>query len=355
MSTNGQPRPGRLQGKTAIVTGAGAGIGEAIAHKFAYEGASGVLLAGLPGDPIDEVAEAIREQYPDTSVETFARDVGSQEAAEACVQAAVDAFGKLDVLINNAGVLPKLAELHEYPIEAFESLVHNNIYTAFHMTRAALPELQKTRGNVVSAGSEAGWNGSPRFVPYGPTKAYIHALMKGVAGEQGKYGVRANCVCPGPIDTGWTHEEIGPMDADAEETVVMSTAFGRRGTTEEVANVYAFLASDEASYVTGALWLVDGATTIVHGMPGKNVPDAIRKEPEGVLDLQFQRASEGKARGRPDAARASGGSAPEARDQPGVSPRSCPPRRRGSSPPRWPPGTGSPPSRRPSRCPCRTA
>ena len=281
----------RLEGTSTIVTGAGAGIGEAIAHKFALEGAD-VLLVGLAKDPIDEVAADIREQYPDVSVATFEGDVGEQATAEACVQAAVDAFGKLDVLVNNAGVLPKLAELHEYPIEDFEKLIHNNIYSAFHMTRAALPALQKTHGNIVSAGSEAGWNGSPRFAPYGPTKAYVHALMKGVAGEQGKYGVRANCVCPGPIDTSWTHAETGPMDEQAEETVVMSTAFGRRGTTEEIANVYAFLASDEASYVTGALWLVDGATTIVHGMPGQQVPDEIRQQPEGRLKLRFQRASD---------------------------------------------------------------
>ena len=296
-STNGTPsdrvsRPGKLDGKVAIVTGAGQGIGEAIAHKFAYEGAAGLLLAGLPDDPLDQVKADIEDQYPGTEVGTYAGDVGDEDAAGACVRAAVEAFGRLDVLVNNAGVLPELAELQDYPVEAYRKLVHNNIDTAFFMTRAALPELQKTRGNVVSAGSEAGWNGSPRFAPYGPTKAYIHALMKGVAGEQGQYGVRANCVCPGPIDTSWTHAESGPMDEDAEETVVMSTAFGRRGTTEEIANVYAFLASDEASYVTGALWLVDGATTIVHGMPGKDVPDAIRQQPAGVLKLRFQRDSD---------------------------------------------------------------
>ena len=282
---------GRLAGKATLVTGAGNGIGEAIAHKFAREGAH-VLLSGLPDDPLDAVAAAIREQYPNVEVATHAADVGDPENAEACVQAAVEAFGQLDVLVNNAGALPALAETQEYPVEAFEQLVHNNIKTAFFMTRAALPELQKTRGNVVSAGSEAGYNGSPMFSPYGPTKAWMHAFMKGVAAEQGKYGVRANCVCPGPIDTSWTHAESGPFDKDTEETIVGSTAFGRRGTTEEVANVYAFLASDEASYVTGTLVLVDGATTIVHGLPGKQADDQARTPPEGVLKLSQQRTSD---------------------------------------------------------------
>ena len=285
------PAAGRLAGKSALITGAGEGIGEAIAHKFAREGAN-VLLNGLPGDPVEDVASDIREQYPAVQVATHTADVGSRAAAEACVQAAVDAFGQLDVLVNNAGVLPKLAELQDYPDEDFDKLVHNNIYTAYHMTRAALPELQKTAGNIVSAGSEAGWNGSPMFAPYGPTKAYIHALMKGVAGEQGTYGIRANCVCPGPVDTSWTHVGTGPMDRKTVKTLTGATALGRRGTTEEIANVYAFLASDEASYVTGALWLVDGATTIVHGMPGDEVKSSVRKEPTGVLKLRFQRHSD---------------------------------------------------------------
>ena len=288
-------RPGKLAGKVAIVTGAAEGIGEAIAHKFAYEGASGLLLAGLPDDPLDQVKADIEEQYPGTEVGTYAGDLGEQANAEACVRAAVQAFGRVDVLVNNAGGLPKLAEIDEYPVEDFDKLIHSNIKTTFFMTRAAIPELQKTRGNVVSAGSEAGWNGSPRFTPYGPTKAWNHAFMKGVAGEQGVHGVRANCVCPGPVDTSWTHKESGPMDADAEETVTYSTAFGRRGTTEEIANVYAFLASDEASYVTGALWLVDGATTIVHGMPGKDAPASVQAEPQGKLKLRFQRASDPSA------------------------------------------------------------
>lgn len=288
-------RPGRLAGKVALITGAAEGIGEAISHKFAYEGAAGLLLAGLPDDPLSQVAADLQAQYPDTEVGTYAGDLGDPEKADACVRAAIEAFGRLDVLVNNAGALPKLAPVDEYPLEDFDKLIHSNIKTAFYLTRAAIPELRKTRGNVVSAGSESGWNGSPQFTPYGPTKAWMHAFMKGVAGEQGVHGVRANCVCPGPVDTSWTHKETGPMDADAEETVTYSTAFGRRATTEEIANVYAFLASDEASYVTGALWLVDGATTIVHGMPGKEADEAAQTPPRGVLDLRFQRASDSSA------------------------------------------------------------
>ena len=285
-------RPGRLHGKVAIVTGAAEGIGEAIAHKFAYEGAEGLVLAGLPDDPLAQVAADVHEQYPETRVEVFAGDLGEVAYAQACVQTAIDAFGRLDVLVNNAGGLPELAPVDEYPLEAFEKLIHSNVRTTFLMTRAAIPHLRESRGNVVTAGSEAGFNGTPTFSPYGGTKAFNHAFMKAVAGEQGKHGVRANCVCPGPVDTSWTHKETGPMDRKTEKTLTGATAFGRRATTEEVANVYAFLASDEASYVTGALWLVDGATTIVHGMPGQDADKAAQTEPSGVLRLRFQRASD---------------------------------------------------------------
>ena len=275
----------RLLGKSAVVTGAGTGIGEAIAHKFAREGAH-VLLNGLPGDPVEDVAAAVRERYPDVEVAVYVGDVGEQKEAEACVQAALDAFGKLDVLVNNAGVLPETGETQDYPVEAFEQLIHNNVKSCFYMTRAALPALQKARGCIVSAGSEAGWNGTPSFSPYGGTKAFVHAFTKAVAVEQAKYGVRANCVCPGAIDTAWTHAKMGPMDKEMEEMLIAATPLARRGTPEEMANVYAFLASDEASYVTGALWLADGGVTIAHGNVGKQTPKALRKEPEGVLRLE---------------------------------------------------------------------
>jgi NAD(P)-dependent dehydrogenase (short-subunit alcohol dehydrogenase family) len=111
--------------------------------------------------------------------------------------------------------------------------------------------------------------------------------MRGVAVEQAKYGVRANCVCPGAVDTAWTRKETGPMDKKMEDLLIQATPMARRGTPEEIANVYAFLASDEASYVTGALWVVDGGVTVAKGPVGKETPRELRQEPAGELhDLE---------------------------------------------------------------------
>lgn len=276
----------RLKGKIAIITGAGTGIGEAIAHKFAREGAQ-VIVSGLPDDPVEDVAAAIRANGGDAIPK--AGDVSDEGGAWACVELALTHFGRLDVLINNAGVFLANAMTEDYPIDVFDQTVRMNMRSAFLMTRFALPHLQKTRGNIVSAGSESGFIGLGQNSTYGGTKGWMHAFMRGVAVEQARHGVRANCVCPGPIDTAWTHKETGPMDKEMETMLIQATPMARRGTAEEVANVYAFLASDEASYVTGALWLVDGGTTIAKGPVGDMVPKALRAEPRGTLDLKHER------------------------------------------------------------------
>jgi NAD(P)-dependent dehydrogenase (short-subunit alcohol dehydrogenase family) len=287
----------RLQGKVAIVTGGGSGIGEAIAKKFAKEGAA-VVVAGLPQDPVQAVVDEITATGGRATA--FEGDLSSQAVAEACVQTALGQFGQLDILINNAGTFPAATELDEYPVEAFEYMVKNNIYTTFHMSRAALPELKKTRGNIVTTGSEGGHMGVPMNTPYGGTKGFSHAFTKGIATEQAKYGVRANCVGPGPIDTAWTHKETGPMSAQMEKQTVEGVPMGRRGTAEEVANVFLFLASDEASYVTGAVYFVDGGVTISKSSSGAQVPADLKKEPVGELDLKH--SHDGNAEVRHDAA-----------------------------------------------------
>lgn len=280
----------RLRDKVAIVTGAGAGIGEATALKFAREGAA-VLLAGLKDDPVQDVANTITSELGGRAA-VYLGDVSEEANARACVQAAIDAFGQIDILANIAGVLVELAELDQFDVERFDYTVKMNVRSAFLMTKHALPHLKKTGGNIVFAGSEAGFNGTPMFTPYGGTKGFIHSFMKGVAGEQAKYGVRANCICPGAISSAWTHKGEGVMDRKTEKIVVDAAPMGRRGTTEEMANVISFLASEEASFVTGALWLADGGVTPAHGMPGADVPSYLKKEPAFTLPIRHARDGE---------------------------------------------------------------
>lgn len=281
----------RLKDKVAIITGAGTGIGEAIAHKFAREGAR-VLLAGLPSDPVKDVADTIvavnaaANAPAGGEAEVYLGDLAEETQARACVDAAVRHFGRIDVLVNNAGVFIANAETDAYRVEDFERTIRANIRTAFLMTKFALPHLQKTRGNILFTGSEAGINGSAMFTPYGASKAFLHAFAKGVALEQAKYGVRANCVCPGAIDTAWTRGPGGPLNAEIQDTIDGSVPLGRRGTPEEMANIFAFLASDEASYITGALLLADGGVTPAKGSPGVMVPDELRQAPQGTLPLR---------------------------------------------------------------------
>ena len=131
---------GRLDGKVAIVTGGGTGIGEAIVHKFAREGAK-VVVAGLPGDPVEDVVRTIRAHGG--NAEAFNGDVAEEEQAKACVAVALTKFGKLDVLINNAGVFPEVAECQDHSVKNFDYILRNNIRTAFLMTKYALPHLQR--------------------------------------------------------------------------------------------------------------------------------------------------------------------------------------------------------------------
>jgi NAD(P)-dependent dehydrogenase (short-subunit alcohol dehydrogenase family) len=275
--------PGQLHDKVAIVTGGGTGIGEAICHKFAREGAK-VVVNGLPEDPIGDVVSAILDDGG-TAI-PFAGDISDDTQAQACVRSAIEAFDKLDVLINNAGVLLVGAETDRIPLDKFDEHIRCNVRTAFLMTKHALPHLRKTRGTVICAGSASGVNGEPGATAYGGTKGFLHAFMAGVAVEQARYGVRANCVCPGPIDTAWTHKETGAVDAAIEKSLIASVPFGRRGTPEEVANVYAFLASDVASFVNGALWMVDGGLTQSKGAVGAIAGRGASTPPKPTLNLQ---------------------------------------------------------------------
>jgi NAD(P)-dependent dehydrogenase (short-subunit alcohol dehydrogenase family) len=274
----------RLNGKIALVTGGGTGIGEAVCKKFAYEGAK-VVVAGFPDDPVDAVVQEIREAGDQALA--FKGDLSDENTAKKAVDTAVEQWGRLDILVNCAGIYPVTAETQDLPVEIFDLLVKDNLRNTFLVTKYTLPHLQQSRGCIINTGSEAGFLGQAKLTPYGGTKAFIHSFTRGLALEQAKYGIRANCVCPGPVDTSWTHKETGPMDEKMEQSFLQTVALGRRGTTEEVANVFLFLASDEASFVNGSLYSVDGGIIGGKGV-GKEMPEDLKQEPVGELELAHQ-------------------------------------------------------------------
>jgi NAD(P)-dependent dehydrogenase (short-subunit alcohol dehydrogenase family) len=277
---------GRLKDKVAIVTGGATGIGEAICKKFVLEGAK-VIVCGLPADPVEQVVKEIRQDKGEA--EAFEGDVSEAGAAEACVKKAIDTFGRLDVLVNNAGTFQTVASTENFPVDDFDYMMKMNTRTAFLMTKFALPHLQKTKGNIISTGSEAGTIGQPDCSPYGGSKGFMLAFTRGVALEQIKHGVRANVVCPGPTDTQWHDTDVSPMTVEMEQDILKGTPMGRHGNPEEIANVFAFLASDEASFVTGALYFVDGGISIGRGPAGDYVKEQFKIIPARKLKLKHSK------------------------------------------------------------------
>ena len=249
----------RFSGKTVIVTGAGSGMGEATARQFSAEGAN-VIAIGRTKDKL----EAAMADLPDDRTIVMPGDVSKRADAEAAVKAAVDRFGGLDVLVNNAGVV-KQGTVVSVSVEDWEQVLAVNVTGAFNMARAAMPELIKTRGNIVQTSSVSGLGGDWGMMAYNTSKGALTNMTRAMALDGGKHGVRVNEVCPSLTDTGMTAGMIDndPLIAKFLQRVPM----GRIGQPEDVAKVICFLASDDAGFVTGASLPVDGGLSASNGQP----------------------------------------------------------------------------------------
>jgi len=248
---------GRLEGKVALVTGAARGIGAATARRFAAEGASVVL-----GDRRDELgaqtAAAIdAEEWG--AARYVSLDVTSEEAWAGAVQQASRWFGGVDVLVNNAGII-RVTPLVDTDLETFRKVLDTNLVGAFLGIKAVLATMRARRGgSIINFSSPQGIEGRHGMPAYTASKFGVRGLTKTAAIELGPYGIRVNAVVPGPTRTAMT-ERRGWTDADYDAAYGLYP-LGRMAAAEEIAALCAFLASDDASYCTGADFVADGGIT----------------------------------------------------------------------------------------------
>jgi len=242
-------------GRCAIVTGATSGIGAAIARELAARGHA-LLLVGRRQDEGAALAEAL--SVNGTSARFLAADLSDRAAPEAIIQAALAAFGRVDVLVNNAGILtPGRAD--DTTDASWDQMMDINLGAVFRLSRAALPALRAQGGAIVNIASDWALTGARGALAYAVSKAAVAQLTRCMALDHATEGIRVNAVCPGDTDTPMLAAGLsGKARAEALAAYGAAIPMGRVGTPEDVARVTAFLASDAAGYMTGALIPVDG-------------------------------------------------------------------------------------------------
>lgn len=251
-----------MQGKTALVTGAAAGIGRAVALTFAREGAR-VMVSDIDAAGATETAAMIRA----AGGEALARpcDVADPDEVEALVTTAVQTLGGLHAAVNNAGIEGDIAPLADQTLENYDRVMAVNARGAFLCMKAEIPALLASGGGaIVNISSVAGLIGFPGLSPYVATKHALAGMTKNVALEYGRQGIRANAICPGGIDTRMLDEVAAKSTGGAQtsaEFLGPMHPIGRIGTVDEVAALTVWLCSAQAGFVTGAVIPVDGGFT----------------------------------------------------------------------------------------------
>ena len=255
----------RLDGKRALITGGGTGIGRATAELFGREGAR-VTVSGRRRPELEETVQLVTKAGgPATWVQG---DVSRPADAERMVVETVRAHGGLDILVNNAGVIVRNASVTSVSIEDWERVIGVDLTGVFLVSRFALQEMVRAGrgGAIVTVSSVAGIVGDPNLAPYNAAKGGVNLLSKNMALDYARHRIRVNTVCPGRV---WTPMPMGRLKPDESHDDVLARwgrniPLGRVGQPEDIARAILFLASDEASWITGTDLVIDGGATICH-------------------------------------------------------------------------------------------
>ena len=243
----------RLEGKVAVITGAGQGLGRAYALEFAKQGAD-VVVNDVNIDNANKVVKEI-EGMGKKAIAVKA-GVNSREEAQKLIDTAIEKFGKVDILVNNAGIT-RTAMLHKMTEEEWDQVISVNLTGVYNCIRAVAPHMMERKyGKIVNVTSVAGVRGTMGQINYGAAKAGVIGITKSAARELAKYGINVNAVAPGVIETAMT--EVIRTNQKFREKFISEIPLGRFGLPEDVALVAAFLSSDDACYVTGQVLMVDG-------------------------------------------------------------------------------------------------
>jgi NAD(P)-dependent dehydrogenase (short-subunit alcohol dehydrogenase family) len=250
----------RLDGKACLVTGTASGIGAAIAERFAREGGR---LVCVDRDAQGLMAHVDRITSDGGQAEAVVADVSDRRQMDAAVDRCVEAYGTVDVLVNNAGVnLPGV--FHQADDATIDRTLGVNLKGPIYACQAAIPHmLRHGGGSIVNISSVNGVVAEPLLTIYAASKGGVVMLTRGIALDYAKQGIRCNVICPGWVDTpiNYAHAELLGGLQTVYDTIDSFQPIGRPGTTEEIANVALFLASDEASFMTGSVVLADGGMT----------------------------------------------------------------------------------------------
>lgn len=268
----------KLEGKVALITGGGEGIGAAIAERFIKEGAK-VVITGRRKNKLEDMAA----KFPKGTIEICSGDVSKEEDVKAMVDTAVKFGGKLDILVNNAGI-SMIGSVTDLPIEKWEQTLSINLTGPFMLMKHSIPHMIKTgSGSIINISSVGGIRCLPERPAYCTTKAGLIHLTKQAAFDYGKYNIRCNVVCPGGVKTEMTEADFGTvgkmigMETDAfVKEISTEMPLKRFADIDEMGGVCTFLASDDSSFMTGAELVIDGGTAIVD-VVGAGISGAVRR------------------------------------------------------------------------------